>query len=535
VGSPTVRVLCTAGLVADPAPVLVTIPDVEILEVGEDWHTSTGDFTWTEEDLLSAIESQADPAVRTPVLKLGHVDPRFDGEPSFGRLENLRTTNNGQTLVCDLVSVPKWLAEVMGSAYPRRSIEGEFFITTQTGNNWSFILTALSLLGAFYPAITTLEDLKACYGETPPPMIPAADTPEVTAATAKFVRATRKEPGPMPKPAEIFAKGGKVKASATFDDMRRAYYESLESNQYWWWIRSVLINPLQLVVDDDEGSLYLIDVTANADDTFAFGDPQPVKVEYVAASAFVPGQLVAASYDSAVKAGRQPRAASDTPKENGMQQWLSDLVKSLGKDPTGMTEEEAQTLVAGAINSNIDQPKPDAPADPPAEGAEPATPSTDGNPSSQPETPATAPGAEPATTPPGTTTGTPVKVPDGYALIDAATLQGLQETGKVAATFIQREKDKERDDFLDKAVRAGKFPPARRDHYKTAWAADPVGTRQLIDSLAEGLVPVAEIGEAGKPDGQQGPETTYPSEWAPAVAASRRMTGVTSMVKAAND
>ena len=47
-------------------------------------------------------------------------------QPSVGRIENLRLTNNSQTLVGDLVGVPVWLAKVMPSAYPRRSIEGFF-------------------------------------------------------------------------------------------------------------------------------------------------------------------------------------------------------------------------------------------------------------------------------------------------------------------------------------------------------------------------------------------------------------------------
>lgn len=176
------------------SPALVTVPSVELLEVGEDWATSTGVFTWDVEDLQSAIASQDDPAVRTPVIKLGHVDPRFDGQPSIGRVLNLRLENNDQTLVGDYVGVPAWLASVLPSAYPRRSIEGEFNAKTRTGNEWPFILTACALLGEAYPAIDTLEDLEQFWGDAEPELVPVADVPAVI-ASGRFVRAVRVEAG----------------------------------------------------------------------------------------------------------------------------------------------------------------------------------------------------------------------------------------------------------------------------------------------------------------------------------------------------
>src|SRR4051812_16834895 len=114
-------------------PSLVTIPNVELLEVGEDWHAQSGDFTVTYEHLVAAVAAQDDPAVRTPVLKAGHTDPRFDGQPAYGKVENFRLSENGQTLIGDYVGVPSWLADAMPSAYPRRSIEGFFNWTTATG------------------------------------------------------------------------------------------------------------------------------------------------------------------------------------------------------------------------------------------------------------------------------------------------------------------------------------------------------------------------------------------------------------------
>lgn len=172
---------------------LVTVPNIQLLEVGEDWETSTGIFSFTAEDLVSAIGSQDDPGVRSPVLKLGHTDPRFDGQPAIGRVLDMRLENNDQTLVGDLGGVPAWLAEVMPSAYPRRSVEGWFEYTSTTGNTWPFVLTGLALLGAVYPAVDTLEDLELLWGKEPPPPVAAEDVDGVLASGASSFRVLRLE------------------------------------------------------------------------------------------------------------------------------------------------------------------------------------------------------------------------------------------------------------------------------------------------------------------------------------------------------
>src|SRR5688500_10419499 len=47
---------------------LVTIPDVEIGEVGENWRLSTGLTTFTQEDFQAAVAAMDDPFIRTPKL-----------------------------------------------------------------------------------------------------------------------------------------------------------------------------------------------------------------------------------------------------------------------------------------------------------------------------------------------------------------------------------------------------------------------------------------------------------------------------------
>ena len=81
-------------VVVPPRPVLKTIPNVELIKVGT-WPISTGMWTVTSDDLYAAVSALESPAIRRPVLKLGHSDSRFDGEPAVGWVDNLRVSDDG--------------------------------------------------------------------------------------------------------------------------------------------------------------------------------------------------------------------------------------------------------------------------------------------------------------------------------------------------------------------------------------------------------------------------------------------------------
>lgn len=549
------RLVCATDVVPATIPALVTVPNVEILEVGEDWETSTGVFTWTPDDLQSAIESQQDPGIRTPVNKLGHTDPRFDGQPAIGRVLNLRTKNNGMTLVGDLSGVPSWLAGIMASAYPRRSIEGWFDYTSRTGNEWPFVLTALALLGEAYPAINTLEDIQALYGAEVPELVPPTDTGEVIASRVTdhgtWIRATKggtvrwrrrttdqpdDTPQDTPKPVEATTMPRSVRAAVAVDDIRRAFYEAYDQPQYyWWWVRAVYVDPLELIVDDDEGNLYRVTYTINGD-AVVFGEPTSVKIEYVdvaAAMAEMPGTVMA-SYADATVSGRprrqepSPTSAStsippDGDTEGDRDVNLSeDALRALGLEP-GATDDEINAVIVAQTSGDGDPA--DAPPNPPTPQPTP----TPNAPTTQPETPATAPTATP--TPAPEETPAPV-VPEGMVAVDAAAWEEMRRSVAAAAELVSQTRNTERDKFLDDAVRAGKFPKARRDHYLAMWEADPVGARATIESLAAGLVPVTEQGHGGG-DVPNPTDHAYPESWKPAVANAHK--GVGTRIKVVAD
>ena len=136
------------------APELVTIPGVELVKVGK-WDASTGPFEVDRELLEHLVEAHGAHALRRPVLKLGHVDPRFDGQPAVGYVDNLRV--EGDVLLGDFLSVPKAFADIAATAFPDRSVEIFYEFTDQAGKTWPAVLTAVALLGASAPAVTDLS------------------------------------------------------------------------------------------------------------------------------------------------------------------------------------------------------------------------------------------------------------------------------------------------------------------------------------------------------------------------------------------
>lgn len=100
-------------------------------------------------------------------------------------------------------------------------------------------------------------------------------------------------------------------------------------------------------------------------------------------------------------------------------------------------------------------------------------------------------------------------VPDGMALIDASVLEELRNGAQQGVEARREQQEAQRDAVIDAAIKAGKTTPARRDHWVTAWKADPEGTRQLLDSLEAGLVPTSELGTASTDAEQTAEDALY--------------------------
>jgi hypothetical protein len=284
-------------------PPLVTMPNVEIVAAGT-WALSSGEATFTRDDLTAAVEAAQCPAVGSPVIKIGHVDPRFDGEPAVGHVTNLALSSQGNKLSGDLAGMPGWLGAICSSAFPSRSIEGCYDFRCQVGHVHPFVITALALLGVTPPGVGvlgTLNDVAALYG--------------VTAAAGTGDTWTLKGA----------AMASPVQASVTIEDVRRAYYAQAGTS-LTNWITEMQLDPPQLIVcDDATDSVYRVPVTIAKDGSVGFGDPVQVKVEYqdVAASRKTGQAVVFASLEES-RAGVTAASGWDAQQQVG----------NLGDDPS---------------------------------------------------------------------------------------------------------------------------------------------------------------------------------------------------------
>jgi len=490
-------------------PVLVTVPNVPILEAGVEYQLSTGPTTFTPEDLRDCVTAaNEDFSIPAPRLKIGHIDPRynsnnpFDGSPAFGSARNLRLGENGMVVYADYVGVPKWLANVMATAYPNRSIEGFWNVESQSGHRWKFVLSAVALLGVVWPGVTVLEDLPQYFGEEMP-----ADVELVTAATGgdamDLFRRKKSEAG--------------TTASANLDDVRRAFYndyvpEHQSEGTLWWWIRAVLTDPNELVVeDDDDGQLYKLSFSSGDKGDVSFGDPEAVRIDYIpdnreskkaaashVAATLAIGRHVMASYES-----RAESAPADSPETRGGAMDPKELRERLGlaEDASDAEVQTAVAELAGAAGLS-------APAVPGANSVQPqggVTPVGTGG--VEPEDPANPP--QPTPEPQRQPTGTPASqeqqaaaassgLPAGMVLIDEGTLATLT-AGAQAGLEVKASSELDRNKReVAAAVADGRIPPARAEHWEGNLKTDYEGFATVLASMPKGVIPVSMRGNAGE-------------------------------------
>jgi hypothetical protein len=420
----------------------VTIPDVEIAFVGMAWPASTGPTTLTFEHLADAARAaNDDPHILPPRAKLGHTDPRFnedepvhdpfaylgmlreDGTPAYGRYINLRLENDGASLRGDWVEVPSWLAEAAPSAYPSRSLEGDWDVETPGGKRYSFVLTAVAALGDRMPAIGCLEDLiRTLTGSA----AGGSDQPSLGRSA------------PMA-----------TDLAASVDSVTRQFWNDFaQGDRYWWWPVDVWVDPNQVIADDDEGHLYRIPFSSDADGNVAFGDPVHVQQEFrdlPAVAASQKGQLLArfAAAASVRPADRVRTAAANTEQGDDVDEQTT---PDLPDEAENGSEEETEETTPAADEETTDA------ADEPAEMS-------------------------------GVT-------------VDREQYSRLQADARMGREAREQQLRTDREHTVDAAIQAGKFPPARRDHYLALLERDPDGTRTFIDELATGVIPVDERGVA---------------------------------------
>jgi hypothetical protein len=485
---------------------LVNVLGKEIIQTGIEYPLSSGPATFTTEDLADAVASQDDPAIKSPRLRLGHEgldDPAWDGEPAIGTLGNLRLAQEGHLIVGDYMGIPDWLAKVLPSAYPACSIDGQMGVETNTGHNWRLVVTDLALLGVRWPGVSTLEDIKALYSTSGPDNVTIYATEE-----------------------EVMAGTGTVTARTDVDDVRRQFYNQLESGQYWWWVRSQYYDPNELIVEDEEsGELYRVPFTTNDDGEASFDDPVAVRIEYEDKPVKEQPEETKAAILAGLVFSRQPAkvfaSRDDSRKDVTVAGTATSTVDpAVLRQAFGLTAEATDEELSAAMGEAGFVAPPGQEGSPVAPGSEqPGT--TDTSASSgdggDNQAPANS-GGDPANAQPTTP-------PSGAVMVDAARLASLEARAARGDQALTRFEHQDRDSVINAAISAGKVPKSRESHWQTQWGTDPEGTRHLLTAsvdkggLAPGLIPVTEVGSS--PGDGSLDDSGYPAEWLPEVAAAQ--------------
>lgn len=509
-----VREIIAANQDETGSELLVDVKDVEIVKTGIEYSLASGPQTFTPEDLADAVKAVENPNILNPRIVLGHDGPvsaktRSSDQPSLGTVSNMHLDEVGQTILGDYKGIPVWLAEILASAYPSRSIEGAVNVK-KNGHTYSLVIKAVSLLGVTWPGCSSIEDIQALYSKEKP------DNVTVVAASG----------GPEAM--------GAVNASIQAEDVRRSFYEKVATGEHqYMWITAHYQSPQLLIAEDENGSTYHVKYSFAGDDV-NFEDPIPVKIQYVeedggkvAARAempdTVPVAIFASREDSLNERNKKSPSSSRTPDPDKETKEITKVTVEHIKLLRARLGVSAEVLPDDATDEQLSKVLAETPQEepPPAETPPAETPPAETPPE---ETP-------PAETPPAPTTEEAELVtaaqmpnlPNGMVLIDKEVWAGLQNDVKRHTNLERKLNEQERDQILAQAVTDGKFPPSRKSHYAGLYDKDPEGTKQFIASLAADIVPVEQRGTSQTVDWDE--EDAYPSDWLPEIQASSVQVG----------
>lgn len=480
----------------------VTLEGIEILKTGIDYPASTGNVSITSEMIQEIIDMQADPHIVPPRIKIAHADNPINDDlqalfesvnvdsaaetPALGTILNMRSADDGQTLIGDWYGLPSWLAAIVETAYPARSIEGGSWKNEANGKEYGYRLTAVSLLGVCGPGCTSLDDLQVLFSK---------EGPKVTVIEMDG-RSTNKRVGKS-----------KILAQTNVEDIRRAFYEEFaQGDRFWWWDREMLINPDEFIVEDpDAGELWRLPFTLGDGDgplAVTFGDLSPIKIEYVprqtsqdeaAGKALMcisaqlegSGMLLAVNHNPPRESERANRPKEGSKMRISMEVDIPGLRERLNLTEEQLPDDATEEQVSAALGN-------------PVGGGDPSPPEPK-------EDPAPTPAPEPADPP------KPEGALAGAVTMPAETLAQLQADAKAGREARADQVKAERDDYMSKVVKAGKIPPSAKQAYRDQLEQGgdvEKTTRTFLDGMASGLLPVGEEETGG--DSLDGATTEYP-------------------------
>jgi hypothetical protein len=383
---------------------LVTVPGIELMRTGK-WNLSSGEWECTSKEIAAAIDAHEKGLLRKPVIRLGHNDPRFSGDPAVGWLDNLRASADGNALIGDMVGVPEWLAEILPSAYPSRSIEGLYDYTAPDGSEHEFVLTGLALLGATRPGVESLQSLQDVAR-----LYDIAAAARVGGKAIELTVEAAEDPRPYGNVTYADPKNGKYPVD-TAEHVRAAWsYINMSKNQKGY-------SPSELAAIKDR-----IKTAAKK-----FG----IKIEAA--------------------------EASDTEEGGAIVALPEKIAAALGLDASA--DEEAVLAKIAELN--------------PAAETEVVEPE------------------------PQTVAASAPRAVNGLVQIEQAQLDELKAAAAQGVEARARQVAEDDERTVMAAISQGKIAPARKEHWLSALRADRDGTKNVLASLAAGLIPVSEMGHQG--------------------------------------
>lgn len=471
----------------------VTVSDIEIVSTGMAWRGMGGPYYITAEHLADMVAAQADPLIRAARVKLGHLDPRFNGaltshdpgnldaDPAFGTWTNLRVIEGGAKIIADAIEVPADLAASLPSTFPNRSIEWDWDYETEGGRRYSAVLTDVALLGTRMQAVSDLADIVRAN-------LPAAVADPILADLT--AAAAAREETTLPDHPAASVSVDRICQEFNFEWAMSEPIDGLDT--YWWWARDVRVDPDEVIASDGEGSTYRVPFKTDGDYEVTFGEPVEVRETYVD----VTGATAAASAAQArhgqrslakTQLAKPEKPDRDNPAASRPRTEVAAMSPGIDiaalRSRTGLSEED---LPDDATEEQIND----------ALGKEPE-PEPEAEPAVEPEvTP------EPEVETPAATSRT---VP-----VDRTVLADLQRDAAAGAAARREQLSAALDTEADAAVRDGRITPASRADWRlaidpgenpdAAATARAEAEKKALKGLTAGRVPV------------DGPRGTQPSE-----------------------
>lgn len=494
----------------------VTVTDVEIVSAGMAWNGMGGPYYVTAEHLADMVAAQADPLIRAARVKLGHIDPRFNGaltshdpwnldaDPAFGTWTNLRLTEGGAKIVADAVEVPSDLAASLPSSFPSRSIEWVWDYETEGGHRYTAVLTDVALLGTRMQAVSDLADIVRAN-------LPAAVAEPILADLT--AAAAAREETTLPDHPAASVSVDRICQEFNFEWAVSEPVDGLDT--YWWWARDVRVDPDEVIASDGEGGTYRIPFKTDGDYEVTFGEPVEVRETYVdvtaaaaAASAAQArhGQRVLANNLAKPEKPDRDKPAASRPRqeEAAMGIDIAALRSRTGLSETELPDDATEEQINAALAKEPEAPE--AEADGEGDKEEPAT-------EAAPET--EAPEPEQAAASSRTVT------------VDRAQWERTQRDAEAGATARRAQLSAELDQEADDAVKDGRITPASRAEWRSAIdpgeTPDPAATarataeKKALAELTAGRVPV---------DGERGVQPAASAGDDALLAATRTHLGI---------